>query len=69
MTLGEWLDGERGRAKRLAEHFHVTPSAVSQWRTNGVPVDKMVDVRAFTGGRCSIEDLLHRGPASQETAA
>jgi len=67
MTLGEWLDAERGRAKRLAGHFRVTPSAVSQWRTNGVPVEKMVAVRAFTGGECSIEELLQRGP--QETAA
>lgn len=63
MKLTEWLDAERGRLTAMAERFDVTPSAVSQWRTNGVPVDKIMDVHEFTARAVSIEDLLVRGEA------
>ena len=38
MDLNTWLAAEKGRAAALAAHFDVTPAAVSQWKTNGVPV-------------------------------
>lgn len=69
MRLSEWLDAERGRLKGMAERFEVTPSAVSQWRTNGVPVDKIRDVHEFTGKEVSIEDLLARGDSAPAGAA
>lgn len=49
MTFPDWLDAERGRLKSVADHFGVSPSAVSQWRTNGVPRNLMRDVRDLTG--------------------
>lgn len=58
MKLAHWLDAERGRLSKLAAHFALTQSAVSQWRTNGVPVDRMKAVRDFTGGEVGLEDLL-----------
>jgi len=58
MNLNDWLDNEVGRSARLANHFGVTPSAVTQWRSNGVPVERMKAVRDLTGGEVSIEEML-----------
>ena len=58
MKLNKWLDIEVGRAAKLATHFRRTASAVSQWRTNGVPVDFIKSVRDFTGGEVTLEDML-----------
>jgi len=58
MNLNQWLDAETGRSARLAEHFNVTPSAVTQWRTNGVPVDRMKSVRDFTANAVTVEEML-----------
>jgi DNA-binding transcriptional regulator YdaS (Cro superfamily) len=71
MNLNDWLDGDRGRLKAMAEHFGVTPSAVSQWRTNGVPPSRMKAVRDFTGGQVTLDDLLPEvmGRASEQAAA
>ena len=65
MNFNEWLDNETGRAARLAEHFRITPSAVTQWRSNGIPVDRMKDVRDFTSGSVSIEEMI---PDSKQAA-
>lgn len=66
MDIGTWLNNERGRLKALAEHFGLTQSAVSQWRTKGVPVGRMRAVRDFTRGEVSLEDML---PAPAGTQA
>lgn len=58
MNLNQWLDAETGRSARLAEHFNVTPSAVTQWRSNGVPVDRMKAVRDFTANAVTVEEML-----------
>lgn len=58
MTLPEWLDGERGRLVAMAAHFKVTMSAVTQWRLNGVPRDRMIGVRDFTDGAVSLEEMV-----------
>lgn len=58
MNLNQWLDNEVGRSAHLAKHFGVTPSAVTQWRSNGVPVERMKAVRDLTGGEVSIEEML-----------
>lgn len=52
----------------LAAHFQLTPSAVSQWRGNGVPVDRMRAVRDFTGGVVTLEDMLP-GDTAEDGAA
>lgn len=58
MKFSQWLDGEVGRSSRIAQHFGVTPSAVTQWRTNGVPIDSMKEVRSFTNDEVSLEEML-----------
>jgi len=58
MDLKTWIDGRKGRAGELAAHFAVTPSAVSQWLKNGVPVHHMKAVRDFTDGEVGLDDLI-----------
>ncbi len=58
MNLTAWLEDEKGRSAALAAHFSLTPSAVSQWKINGVPRDKMRAVRDFTCGSVSLEEML-----------
>ena len=58
MKLNDWLNTEVGRAARLASHFGRSASAVSQWRTNGVPVDLIKAVRDFTGGEVTTDEML-----------
>lgn len=62
MNLSTWLAADRGRLTAMAQHFRLTQSAVSQWRTNGVPPARMKAVRDFTGGMVSLDDML---PESQ----
>jgi len=68
MKLNKWLDFEAGRTTKLAVYTGRTPSAVSQWRTNGVPVDLMRKVVDFTNGEVSLDDMVpdlaHLAPAS-----
>lgn len=60
MRFDDWLDAERGRLTKVAAHFEVSPSAVSQWRVNGVPVDSMLALYEFTGKEVSLEEMLER---------
>jgi hypothetical protein len=39
-------------------HFGVSISAITQWRTNGVPVDRMLEVRALSGGAVSLDEMV-----------
>lgn len=58
MRLETWLDAEAGRATALAAHFNVTRAAVSQWRDNGVPRDRMIAVRAYTKGAVKLDEMF-----------
>jgi DNA-binding transcriptional regulator YdaS (Cro superfamily) len=58
MTLAQWLSAESGRTSEMALRFGITLSAVSQWRDNGVPVDRMAEVSQITGGAVTIEDMV-----------
>ena len=73
MNINEWLDKEVGRSARLAEHFNRTPSAVTQWRTNGVPKEHMKAVRDFTRGEVTLDEMLpelaNTTPATAELRA
>lgn len=64
MDLNTWLDAEdgKGRLTRLATHFGLTRSAVSQWRTNGVPPGRMKAVRDFTEGAVTLDEMLPSPP-------
>lgn len=66
MNLNQWLDGEAGRTTKLALHFGRTKGAITQWRTNGVPVGLMKAVRDFTDGHVSLEEMV---PDVQEKEA
>jgi DNA-binding transcriptional regulator YdaS (Cro superfamily) len=58
MNLNQWLDGEAGRTTKIASHFGRTKGAITQWRTNGVPVGLMKAVRDFTNGEVSLEEMV-----------
>lgn len=60
MTFSEWLDAEYGRATKVAEHFGVSAQAVSLWRTNGVPRDRIIPMRDLTDGAVTLEELVER---------
>jgi hypothetical protein len=65
MTFADWLDAERGRASEVAARFKVSISAVSQWRTNGVPTDNILEVHKLSDGAVSLEELLSRPGRAQ----
>jgi DNA-binding transcriptional regulator YdaS (Cro superfamily) len=58
MDLNTWLAAEKGRSASLAAHFGVSPAAVSQWKTNGVPVAHMKAIRNFTGGAVTLDEMV-----------
>jgi len=66
MKFHQWIAGERGRQKLVAEHFDITKSAVSQWVQNGVPVDRMLAVRTLSGGAVTLEELMDPSAPPEE---
>ena len=58
MDIKTWLEAEKGRATAMATHFGKTPAAISQWKTNGVPLDLMKAVRDFTSGQVTLEEMV-----------
>ena len=58
MNLKTWLDIEVGRNARMAKHFGLTPGAITQWRSNGVPLARIKAVHAFTAGQVALEEML-----------
>ncbi len=67
MDLTSWLEAEKGRSVALAAHFEKSTSAVSQWKTNGVPLALMKAVRDFTGGVVTLEEMVPGPAAPTET--
>lgn len=61
MDFPSWLDAKRGRTVRLAEHFGISIGAVSQWRVNGVPRERLLEVVALSGGELALADLVAPG--------
>ncbi len=58
MNLTTWLEAEKGRSAALAAHFGVTAAAVSQWKTNGVPLANMKAVRDFTRNAVTLDEMV-----------
>lgn len=58
MNLHDWLEAERGRASWLAEELGRSKTAVSLWRTEGVPLPLIPKVAALTDGSVSENELL-----------
>lgn len=63
MKLSTWLEAEKGRAAAMAAHFGKTRAAISQWKTDGVPLAHMKAVREFTGGAVTLEEMVPESPA------
>lgn len=68
MDLTTWLEQEKGRAASLAAHLDRTPAAVSQWKTNGVPLALMKAVRDFTGNAVTLEEMVPGNSDGADTA-
>ena len=68
MNITEWLEAEKGRASALSAHFGRTPAAISQWKTNGVPLDLMKEVRDFTSGAVTLEEMVPEKKCAAEAA-
>jgi hypothetical protein len=62
MTFDQWLDEETGRPANLARHFGVSWQAVHQWRTKGVPRDKLLEINRLSGERVSLREMLEATP-------
>lgn len=65
MNISTWLDAEQGRTARMAAFFDVSASAVTQWRSNGVPVDRMKAVRDFTDGQVTLDEMIPDPPTCE----
>lgn len=57
MKFTEWLDAEPGRNKVVAEHFGLTPSAITHWR-RAVPRSRMRELHALTEGLVDFAGML-----------
>lgn len=69
MNLITWLEAEKGRSAALAAHFGKTPAAISQWKSNGVPLERMKAVRDFTGGEVTLEEMVPGTSAAEQQGA
>jgi hypothetical protein len=58
MTFTEWLEAEKGRATALAAFTGKTAAAISQWKSNGVPVGMMKVVRYYTAGEVTLDEMV-----------
>ena len=67
MNITSWLEAEKGRGAALAAHFGKTPAAISQWKSNGVPLDLMKAVRDFTSGAVTLEEMVPDNRAASST--
>ena len=72
MNLRQWLEAEYGRATKIAAHFAVSDAAISSWKFNGVPVDRMKAVRDYTEGAVTLDEMVPDSqprPTSEPTTA
>lgn len=69
MDLHTWLDLERGRAVKLAEHLGAKKAAVSLWRQNGVPIEYMPRITEYTAGAVTESDMVAHAIRCREANA
>lgn len=62
LKFADWLDAEVGRATEVARYFGVTNGAVTQWKTNGVPADLILEMHEYTRKAVSVESMLADRP-------
>ena len=56
--IEEILDHFGGVAK-LARKLGVRSPAVSQWRTNGIPADRAIEIERLTDGKFKAVDIVN----------
>jgi len=69
MTFNEWVAAKPGRLTELAAAFSITPSAISQWLTKGVPRARMLPIRDLSAGAVSLEEMLEQANAAARNRA
>lgn len=47
----------KGGIKKVAQHFGITPWAVSKWSFEGVPIDRCLELEELTKGAVTCEEL------------
>ena len=59
-TLSTWLDEERGRQNRLAQHLGIKPPVVAAWVSGRrpVPMSHGAAIEQFTGGAVTRQALF-----------
>ena len=67
MKFTEWLDAEEGRNAKVAERFGVSPGAVTQWRSRGVPKAYMLQLRKFTRNKVTLAEMLEESHGESES--
>lgn len=58
MKFAQWVESDKGRVTRVAHFFGVTPAAISQWKTGGVPVAHMKSVVYLSHGAVTLEEMV-----------
>lgn len=58
MKFDQWVESEKGRVSRVAQFFGVTPAAISQWKTAGVPVAHMKSVVYLSHGAVTLDEMV-----------
>lgn len=58
MKFTQWVESEKGRVSRVAQFFGVTPAAVTQWKTGGVPLAHMKSVVYLSHGAVTLEEMV-----------
>jgi DNA-binding transcriptional regulator YdaS (Cro superfamily) len=58
MKFNDWLSKQKRGTALLAAYFKVSPAAVSQWRTKGVPIDRMLDIQSITNGEVTVQEMI-----------
>lgn len=66
MKFTAWLDEKRGRNAQVADEFGVDPSAVTQWRTKGVPKVYMIPLHKLTKKKVSLAEMLEESHGVRE---
>lgn len=62
MKFTAWLDAAPGRSSALAKFMDRSLTAISLWRQRGVPVRLMKQVRDYTGGQVTLEEMVPETP-------